>query len=104
MSEKFEKQRAPRNKTLSLSDNDFTKLKKRLIKVDKTVALNEIENKTIHQNVFETLDYLPNSFVDLIFVDPPYNLTKTFNSNSFKEMESEEYEQWLDSWLSKLIR
>ena len=104
MSEKFEKQRAPRNKTLSLSDNDFTKLKKRLIKVDKTVALNEIENKTIHQNVFETLDYLPNSFVDLIFVDPPYNLTKTFNSNSFREMDSGEYEQWLDSWVSKLVR
>ena len=50
------------------------------------------------------MDYLPESFVDLLFVDPPYNLNKTFNSNSFKEMTTKDYIDWIDSWLSKLIR
>jgi site-specific DNA-methyltransferase (adenine-specific) len=68
------------------------------------VLLNEIVNKTINQDIFEVLEYLPDSFVDLIFVDPPYNLNKKFNLTSFKEMDSLAYEQWLDSWVSKLIR
>ncbi|MDO8659423.1 MAG: DNA methyltransferase [Candidatus Parcubacteria bacterium] len=98
------KQRAPRNRTVTLSEGDISNLKKRLVKINNPVSVKEIENKTIHQDVFEALDYLPNSFVDLVFVDPPYNLNKTFNATSFKEMDSEKYELWLDSWVSKLIR
>ncbi len=104
MKEIKQKQRAPRNRTMTLGDADISQLKKRLIKLDKPVSLSEIENKTIHQDVFEALEYLPDSFVDLVFVDPPYNLNKTFNGTSFKEMESGKYEEWLDSWVSKLIR
>ena len=98
------KKRAPRNRTIALSDSDISNFKKRLVKISELVSLEKIENKTIHQDIFEALDYLPNSFVDLVFVDPPYNLNKTFNFTSFKEMESEKYEQWLDSWVAKLIR
>ena len=87
-----------------MSDSDIFNLKKRLVKINKPVSLEEIENKTVHQDVFKTLDYLPDSFVDLVFVDPPYNLNKVFNGIAFKEMESEKYEQWLDSWVSKLVR
>ena len=98
------KQRAPRNRTLTLSSGDISNFRNRLVKINKPVSLKDIENKTIHQDIFEALDYLPDSFVDLVFVDPPYNLNKTFNVISFKEMDSEKYEQWLDSWISKLIR
>src|SRR3990167_5440678 len=98
------KQRAPRNRTINLSDKEFSVLKNRLVKIKKPVSLKEIENKTIHQDIFEALDYLPDSFVDLVFVDPPYNLNKTFNDTSFKEMKSEQYEEWLISWVAKLIR
>ena len=98
------KHRAPRNRTITMDDTDMIRLKKLLISLDNPITLSEIENKTIHQDIFEALDYLPDSFVDLVFVDPPYNLNKTFNATSFKEMESEKYEQWLESWISKLIR
>ena len=98
------KHRAPRNRTITMDDADMIRLKKLLISLDNPITLSEIENKTIHQDIFEALDYLPDSFVDLVFVDPPYNLNKTFNATSFKEMESEKYEQWLESWISKLIR
>jgi site-specific DNA-methyltransferase (adenine-specific) len=40
----------------------------------------------------------------LVFIDPPYNLDKKFNLTSFREMDSGKYEQWLDSWLSQLVR
>lgn len=98
------KQRAPRNRTVTLSGSEIFDLKKRLVKINKPVSIKEIENKTIHQDIFEALNYLPDSSIDLIFVDPPYNLDKTFNATSFREMESDKYEQWLDSWVSKLVR
>src|SRR3989344_5575693 len=103
MEEAATKQRAPRNRTLALRGDDILALKKRLIKLNKPVSPGEIENKTIHQDIFEALEYLPNCFVDLVFVDPPYNLNKTFNLTSFKAMESEKYEEWLDSWVQKII-
>jgi len=104
MKEVINKQRAPRNRTINLNDEDISRLKKRLIKLNKPASFDEIENKTIHQDIFEALEHLPNNFVDLVFVDPPYNLDKTFNLTSFKAMESEKYEEWLDSWVQKIIR
>jgi len=91
------KNRAPRNKTITLSDTEIFRLKNKLIKIDKPVFISDIENKTINQDIFQISDFLPNNFVDLVFVDPPYNLNKTFNLTAFKAMESEKYEEWLDS-------
>ncbi len=98
------KKKAPRNRTIELNDVEIERFRKKLIKIDRPVLVEEIENKTICQDVFEVLDYLPDKFVDLVFVDPPYNLNKKFNLTSFKEMESDKYERWLDSWVSKMIR
>ena len=98
------KQRAPRNRTIILTSDEILNYRKNLIRLSKPATVEEIINKTIQQDIFQVLDLLPNKFVDLVFVDPPYNLNKTFNLTSFKEMESEKYEQWLDSWVAKLLR
>jgi len=98
------KQRAPRNRTITLTDAEIERFRKKLIKITKHALVNDVENKTICQDVFEVLDYLPNQFIDLVFVDPPYNLNKTFNRTSFKEIKSDKYEKWLDSWVSKMVR
>lgn len=97
-------QRAPRNRTIELSDCERKKYKKRLIKLSQAVSVGAILNKTIHQDMFDALDYLPDAFIDLVFVDPPYNLDKTFNLTTFKAMEAEKYEKWLDAWVNKLLR
>ncbi len=98
------KAKAPRNRTITLSDSEARRLKQKLIGLDKPASLSDIENRTICQDVFVALGFLPDSFVDLVFVDPPYNLTKTFNLSFFKEMESDKYERWLDSWVTKMLR
>ena len=41
--------------------------------------------------------------MDLLIVDPPYNLTKTFNGSTFKRQPLAEYEEWLHSWLSLVV-
>nr|WP_306220330.1 DNA methyltransferase [Cohnella sp. WQ 127256] len=63
-----------------------------------------IINRTINQDLFIALDYLPDEFVDLLFIDPPYNLTKTFNGKTFSQMNNEQYTQWLDGWFSRIVR
>src|SRR4030042_4568755 len=99
-----EKNRASRNRTIILSNEEKVRYEKNLVNINNQVSLDEITNKTIHGDIFEVVDFLPDKFVDLLFVDPPYNLNKTFNLASFKEMESDKYEEWLDAWISKIVR
>jgi site-specific DNA-methyltransferase (adenine-specific) len=97
------KQRAPRNRTITLTDAEKLVYRDRLLKLSTQSDLLQIENRTLNQDIFQVLDLLPRRFVDLLFIDPPYNLSKSFNSNEFKEMPTNEYVKWVDSWLSKLV-
>ena len=94
------KTRAPRNRTISLTDEERARHRARLIQLDSPAPVEIILNKTIYQNLFDTLAYLPPQFVDLLFLDPPYNLDKAFNNHSFNQMPLAEYESWLESWLA----
>lgn len=94
--------RAGRNRTITLTKDDILRLENRLVILKDKSSLEEITNKTMHQDLFSVIKFLPEKFVDLLFIDPPYNLSKEFNSNKFKEMTSDEYEGWIDSWLNPL--
>lgn len=98
------KQKAPRNKTLELSKEDISFYAGKAIKLSKKSDTAAIENQIIHQDCFKALDLLPDGFVDLLIVDPPYNLTKSFGQRVFKEMDFSDYKKWLDSWLAKTVR
>jgi site-specific DNA-methyltransferase (adenine-specific) len=99
-----QKKRADRNKTISLTDTEKASFKSHLVHLDNPVTINEIINKTICQDIFDILDYLPPQSVDLLFADPPYNLSKSFNGRTFSELPLNQYEEWLDSWIPKLPR
>jgi site-specific DNA-methyltransferase (adenine-specific) len=95
-------QRAPRNKTITLSAAEKAAYLKRLLRLDQPVALEEIVNRTIHQNFFEAAGFLPKGSVDLLLIDPPYNLNKTFNASSFKKKDLVTYTDWLNAVLEPL--
>lgn len=96
--------RAPRNRTITLVDKETENYRDRLLKIDSPVSLQKILNRVINQDIFEAMEFLPSKFVDLLFIDPPYNLAKTFNTRSFKQMSVKQYMEWMDSWLQKIIR
>jgi len=100
----LEKKRTPRNKTITLSKQEIKTYSKNLLKLSNQISAKQIQNKIINSDLFEVENYLPDRFVELLFVDPPYNLTKNFNSRRFNEMSVEDYEKWLDAWLSKINR
>jgi site-specific DNA-methyltransferase (adenine-specific) len=99
-----QKARAGRNRTLTLDDSERLEYKDRLLRLTAKAQPQEIVNKTINQDLFEAIDFLPDEFVDLMFVDPPYNLTKNFNGKPFNRMNNEQYTDWLDSWFSRMMR
>lgn len=105
MSEK-EKQRAERNRTLTIADGDRASLAERLYTVNGTRALAfcEIENRTIHADLFTVLDLLPPGFADLIIIDPPYNLDKDFHGLKFTSSDHAVYLEYLRSWFPRVVR
>lgn len=98
------KNKAPRNKTICLSPKEISFYAARCIKLGKKASLDQVLNKTIYGDSLKTIDLLPSQSVDLMVVDPPYNLTKNFGKTTFKESAPEKYKQWLDEWLSKTVR
>jgi len=58
------------------------------------ISLKTIENKIINQDIFEAAPHLPIGFVDMLVLDPPYNLSKNYNGYLFKAKEHSEYQEW----------
>lgn len=52
----------------------------------------------------DVIRWLPNGFVDLLILDPPYNLTKRFNRQINRQRSLSEYSQWFESWLAPLVK
>jgi site-specific DNA-methyltransferase (adenine-specific) len=99
-----EKHRAPRNRTVFLTEQEQKFYRRSLRRIDSRALLPALLDSTIWQNLFEVLPLLPSDAFDLIFADPPYNLTKEFNGTRYREMELESYETWLESWLPAMRR
>ena len=102
-----EKKTAPRNRTLKIEENEREELKRKLITKDELEqnvgqggqsSLSYILNKTINAELSSVLPLLPDSFADLIILDPPYNLTKNFNGSTFNARSDESYDEYLSTW------
>ncbi len=98
------KEKAPRNRTLVLTEEDEVKYSKILATLSQQARVSDIINKTINQDLLEVGSLLPSNFVDLLIVDPPYNLNKSFNGKSFKKTSFDEYENYTRNWLEKIIQ
>lgn len=96
------KERAPRNRTIELSEQEVEIYRRRIIYSENN--LKDCRNKIICGDAFKLLRKFPEKQFDLMFADPPYNLTKNFGENSFRQTSLEDYETWLDSWLIETVR
>lgn len=97
------KEKAARNKTIDISIEDGKRYLDRCIAVTQPVDRAVIVNKTILGDSFLVLPMLPHGFVDLLIVDPPYNLDKNFNGNKFKKTTDEYYAEYTESWVQRVI-
>lgn len=97
------KTKAPRNRTLTLDNDELQYYSKRLMKDISGINKDEIINKTINSDLFNIIDELPEDFVDLLIIDPPYNLSKNFNGFKFNSLDDQGYIEYLESWFPKLL-
>lgn len=94
---------ASRNRTILLSPEEIEFYSARLLTLDGPVAPSALESRTVHQDVLQILGWLPQSFVDLLVVDPPYNLAKRFGATSYAARPRHEYAAWFESWFALLV-
>lgn len=92
--------KAERNKTID------TPLSEGKVYLNRCIAVNQLQtnispllDKTILGDMMCVCSFLPAKSVDLIIVDPPYNLTKTFNGTTFSKKKVSEYEDYTREWL-----
>jgi site-specific DNA-methyltransferase (adenine-specific) len=95
------KQRSPRNQTLVLSEAERDFYKTELLRFPLS-QVTDLTNKIICGSA-SVCGSLPRSFVDLLILDPPYNLSKTFGMEVFREMSLNKYEEWFEEWLVKIL-
>jgi len=83
------------NRTLELTQADRLRLRPRLIQPP-SKPLTELPIGTIHGDSIALAPLLPHCSVDLLILDPPYNLSKDFNGYRFAKRTVAEYAEWLD--------
>ena len=94
-------EKSPRNKTIEIDENDKELYGKNIVKnID---CLSNHINSTINVDLYDILDNLPTNFVDLLIVDPPYNMNKNFNGFKFNKKKDVDYIDYLESWFPKLL-
>ncbi len=87
------KKRSARNKTLQVGSEpsleDATNWE-----LDTPVSEAQLRDRIICADTFATLPHLPPRFVDLLILDPPYNLTKNYDGKVFRERSCADYAGW----------
>ena len=95
--------KAERNKTIDFSIEEGKEFLERCLHVNKKTTLNKVLDKTIIGDSLEVLSSLPEKSVDLLIVDPPYNLDKNFHGNKFKKLTDDLYEEYTEEWVLKVL-
>lgn len=99
-----EKHRAKNNRTLTLSENEKKFYAEQIVQELRQFSAKEILDKIICADLFSAMEFLPEKFVDLLIIDPPYNLTKNFGNVRFSKTTDSSYCEYLESWLPKILR
>ncbi len=114
----MKKEKAPQNRTLTLTEEEIPLLKKQLLTLGELKncsdrfhdSLTSVEitqkilDKTINGDILQALPLLPDEFADLIIIDPPYNLTRNFGGRIFNERSEEAYDEYLSTWFPEVCK
>ncbi len=93
--------KSTRNKTITLTDEEKAKY------LEKCVTLSEfcdtMADCTVKGDVFKVAKKLKKESVDLLIVDPPYNMNKNFGGYKFGKKSDDEYAKFTRGWIEALI-
>ncbi|MBM4060563.1 MAG: site-specific DNA-methyltransferase [Planctomycetes bacterium] len=96
--------RAPRNRTLQLTAAERADFGRSLLRLHGPTPLADVLDRIVLQDCREVVPLLPERFVDLLVLDPPYNLDKQFGERPFRSMRGDDYAAWMEQWLQPMLR
>lgn len=91
------------NKTIDLTIEEGKEYLDRCVKVNSRIDVGGILDKTLLGDTFEILSLMPEKFIDLLIVDPPYNIDKDFHGNKFKKSADGIYEEYTKAWIERVL-
>ena len=91
------------NKTIDLTIEEGKVYLDRCIKVNSRTDVESILDKTLLGDTLEILSLMPEKFIDLLIVDPPYNIDKDFHGNKFKKSADGIYEEYTKAWIERVL-
>lgn len=94
--------KSDRNKTIDFGLEEGKNYLQNAIRFNQNLKFDEIINKNIIGDTFEALDLIEDNSIDLIIVDPPYNLRKNYHGNVFTEKNAKTYEVYTIKWVEKV--
>lgn len=98
------KEKATRNKTIDFSLEDGKAYLDKCVYIDDiSNTVESVVNQYIIGDCFNVMAKLPDKFVDLLIVDPPYNLEKNYHGNKFDKKSHYEYREYTINWLEKVL-
>ena len=96
-------ERAPNNRTLTCTAKEMSELSKSILQITQDVHRKDIAKQLICGDFFEVAGFLPTEFVDVLILDPPYNLRKNFHGTRFKQQDGHQYSNWFRRAIEWLI-
>lgn len=89
---------------MTLSEAEIETYRSQLLVLHRVTQIDDICSRIINQDMAAAVDFLPNCSIDLLILDPPYNLDKNFGNVRFSSRTIDAYESWMENWFQKLIR
>ncbi len=93
--------KSKRNKTIDFAiENAGEQLSKCIAEKDvEQIKLDSI----VIGDTFKAVKKIDDQSVDLLIVDPPYNMSKTFHGNGFNKMQDDEYQKYTVKWIEAVL-
>ncbi len=88
---------------MSCTPEELLELSEGILRLENAVDRQDVDCQLIAGDFFEIAAYLPRQFIDLLILDPPYNLTRDFNGNCFRKREKDSYIAWFQNAMDLLI-
>ena len=92
--------KAGRNQTIDTTLSEGGRYLNRCLHISEPITdITQVLDHTLQGTMEDVTVWLPKESVDLMIVDPPYNLTKEFHGNTFAKKRETDYEQYTRRWL-----
>jgi site-specific DNA-methyltransferase (adenine-specific) len=90
-----------RNKTINLTDEQIAYYAAKCVRAQSIEP--NMQNYVVHGDFFAAAKRIATKSVDLLIVDPPYNLDKDYNGSKFRKRKDEDYAEYTRAWIGAVL-